>query len=432
MHHYNNFLIRAYVLEYNFNYEVQKLKVTMSTEKNILVLNCGSSSLKFAVINSTTGETKITGLAERLGSNEATITVKFNGNKQVIALVNNNQHLGAIEYLVSELHANDLSESLTAVGHRVVHGGEVFTSSVVINDDVIAAIEKTSGLAPLHNPANLVGIKAAQATFPALPQVAVFDTAFHQTMPQKAFMYAVDNDLYKEKGIRRYGFHGTSHYFVSREAAKYLQQDAEQTSLITVHLGNGCSICAIENGESVDTSMGLTPAEGLVMGTRSGDVDPGLIIYLMNQHNYSAKQIDDLLNKQSGLLGLSKLSNDCRTLEDAVFGDDVVQQQQAKLALDVFCYRVAKYIASYTVALSHLDAIVFTGGIGENSNYIRTQIINQLSILKIALDEKQNEAARFGSAGAIQASDSQFKVLVIPTNEEWVIAQDAAQLSESK
>ncbi|MDU0111817.1 acetate kinase [Psychrosphaera aquimarina] len=404
----------------------------MSTEKNILVLNCGSSSLKFAVINSTTGDTKITGLAERLGSKEATITVKYKGNKQVTELTKNNQHLGAIEYLVSELHANDLSDSLTAVGHRVVHGGEVFTSSAVITDDVIAAIEETSGLAPLHNPANLVGIKAAQATFPSLPQVAVFDTAFHQTMPQKAFMYAVDNDLYNEKGIRRYGFHGTSHYFVSREAAKHLQQQDDQTSVITVHLGNGCSICAIENGNSVDTSMGLTPAEGLVMGTRSGDVDPGLIIYLMNQHNYSAQQIDNLLNKQSGLLGLSKLSNDCRTLEDAVFGNDEAQQQQAKLALDVFCYRVAKYIASYTVALSHLDAIVFTGGIGENSNYIRSQVISQLSILKISLDEQQNELARFGNAGEIQATDSQFRVLVIPTNEEWVIARDAAQLSESK
>jgi acetate kinase len=407
----------------------------MSSEKNILVLNCGSSSLKFAVINSITGDTLITGLAERLGSNDASITIKHNGNKQVTQLTQNNQHLGAIEYLVSELHAKGLSESLTAVGHRVVHGGEVFTSSVVITDDVIAAIEQTSGLAPLHNPANLVGIQAAKSTFPTLPQIAVFDTAFHQTMPKKAFMYAVDNDLYTEKGIRRYGFHGTSHYFVSREAAKHLKQDAEKTSLITVHLGNGCSICAIENGNSVDTSMGLTPVEGLVMGTRSGDVDPGLIIYLMNQHNYSAKQIDDLLNKQSGLLGLSKLSNDCRTLEDAVFDDsaeNAQKKQQAKLALDVFCYRVAKYIASYTVALSHLDAIVFTGGIGENSNYIRSQVVNQLSVLKIKLNESQNESARFGKFGEIQAADSQFNVLVIPTNEEWVIAQDAARLSERK
>jgi len=407
----------------------------MSTEKNILVLNCGSSSLKFAVINSTTAETVISGLAERLGTNKATIAIKYNGEKQVVELTENNQHLGAIEYLVSDLHSKDLSDSLTAVGHRVVHGGEVFTSSVLITDQVIGEIEKTSGLAPLHNPANLVGIKAAQKSFPTLPQIAVFDTAFHQTMPEHAYMYAIDHDLYTEKGIRRYGFHGTSHYFVSQEAAKHLKQSPAKTSVITVHLGNGCSICAIENGQSVDTSMGLTPAEGLVMGTRSGDVDPGLIIYLMNQHNYTGQQIDDLLNKQSGLLGLSKMSNDCRTLEDAVFdesGDDPQLKKQAKLALDVFCYRVAKYIASYTVALSHLDAIVFTGGIGENSNYIRSQVIKQLSILNVKLDETKNEAARFGNSGEIQAPDSQFKVLVIPTNEEWVIAQDAARLSESK
>lgn len=402
----------------------------MSTEKNILVLNCGSSSLKFAVINSITGEAKITGLAERLGSPQASITVKFNGDKQITELTNNNQHLGAIEYLVSDLHNKGLSDSLTAVGHRVVHGGEIFTSSAVITSDVINEIEKTSGLAPLHNPANLVGIKAAQRTFPDLPQVAVFDTAFHQTMPEKAYMYAIDQSLYDNKGIRRYGFHGTSHYFVSTQAAKQLKQDIDKTSVITVHLGNGCSICAIENGLSVDTSMGLTPAEGLVMGTRSGDVDPGLLIYLINQHNYTAQEVDNLLNKQSGLLGLSQLSNDCRTLEDAVFGDDKQQQKQAKLALDVFCYRVAKYIASYTVALSHLDAVVFTGGIGENSNYIRSQVINQLSILNMRLSEPANEKARFGQGGEIQSDESQFKVLVIPTNEEWVIAQDAARLSE--
>lgn len=407
----------------------------MPTEKNILVLNCGSSSLKFAVINSTTAETVISGLAERLGTNKATIAIKYNGEKQVVQLTKNNQHLGAIEYLVSDLHAKSLSDSLTAVGHRVVHGGEVFTTSVIVTDHVIREIKRTSGLAPLHNPANLVGIQAAQKSFPTLPQIVVFDTAFHQTMPEHAYMYAIDRDLYTGKGIRRYGFHGTSHFFVSQEAAKHLKQSPAETSVITVHLGNGCSICAIENGQSVDTSMGLTPAEGLVMGTRSGDIDPGLIVYLMKQYNYTGQQIDDLLNKQSGLLGLSKISNDCRTLEDAVFdesGDNPQQKKQAKLALDVFCYRVAKYIASYTVALSHLDAIVFTGGIGENSDYIRAQVINQLSILNIKLAKDLNEKARFGAFGEIQAPDSQFKVLVIPTNEEWVIAQDAARLSESK
>lgn len=401
----------------------------MSAEKKILVLNCGSSSLKFALIDSSDGDVSLSGLAERLGNDDASITIKQNGKKETSSLNSENTHLGAINHLVNVLKSQQLDNQIYAVGHRVVHGGESFTSSALIDDDVLMAIEKTSGLAPLHNPANLTGIKAAQQAFPALPQVAVFDTAFHQTMPEHAYLYAIDKTLYKENGIRRYGFHGTSHFYVSRQASLKLNKPVEETSVITVHLGNGCSICAVENGESVDTSLGMTPVEGLVMGTRSGDVDPGLIIYLMKQKGYSPDDIDNLLNKKSGLLGLSQMSNDCRTLEEALDGDDETQRQQAKLALDVFCYRVAKYISAFTCALSHLDAIVFTGGIGENSDYIRDQVIGHLKLLQLELDKSKNLAARFGKEGEIQSANSKYKVLVIPTNEELVIAQDAARLA---
>jgi acetate kinase len=401
----------------------------MTKKLNILVINCGSSSLKFAVINEQNGEVALSGLAERLGSEDASITFKNQGNKQTQSLTTPFGHTEAISSVVEMLSELDLSNTLSAIGHRVVHGGEAFTESAVITKQVIAAIKHTSNLAPLHNPANLLGIKAAKAAFPDLPQVAVFDTAFHQTMPEKAYMYAIDKDLYEEFGIRRYGFHGTSHYFVAQQAANMLKQPIEETSIITIHLGNGCSISAIELGQSVDTSLGMTPVEGLVMGTRSGDIDPGLIVYLMKQHNYTADQIDNLINKQSGLLGLSKLSNDCRTLEEAISDNDPQRKQSAKLAMDVFCYRVAKYIASFTVPLSKLDGIVFTGGIGENSDYVRREVCRQLSLLGIKLDDNRNLEARFGQDGFINSDDSRFKVMVIPTNEEWVIAQDSARLT---
>jgi len=401
----------------------------MRAEKKILVLNCGSSSLKFALICSDSGEVSLSGLAERLGDQDASITIKQNGEKSKAALADDKTHLGAINYLVKVLDDNNFSQDVYAIGHRVVHGGEAFTSSALIDDEVITAIEKTSGLAPLHNPANLLGIEAAQKAFPNQPQVAVFDTAFHQTMPEHAYLYAIDKTLYQNDGIRRYGFHGTSHFYVSREAAKQIDKDINETSLITVHLGNGCSICAVENGQSVDTSLGMTPVEGLVMGTRSGDVDPGLIIYLMKQKGYSPDDIDNLLNKKSGLLGLSQLSNDCRTLEEALDSDNEQEKQQAKLALDVFCYRVAKYISAFTCALSHLDAVVFTGGIGENSDYIRKAVIDHLTLLQLDIDTEKNLTARFGTGGEIQSDTSRYKIMVIPTNEELVIAQDAARLA---
>lgn len=402
----------------------------MTAKKNVLVLNCGSSSLKFAVIDSMTGNCSLQGLAERLGSEQASISIKQDGNKQTAMLSGKGDHLGAIQHLVTELEQRKLTSSIGAIGHRVVHGGEAFTQSTLIDDNVLDSIKAVSALAPLHNPANLTGIQAAVRAFGDLPQVAVFDTAFHQTMPEKAYLYGVDYSLYQDMGLRKYGFHGTSHYYVSRQAANHLNKPADACSVITVHLGNGCSICAVDNGKSVDTSLGLTPLSGLVMGTRSGDVDPGLLIYLMKQQNYSADDLDELLNKKSGLLGLSQLSNDCRTLEEALDSPEPKVQKQAKLALDVFCYRVAQYIASYTCALKHLDAMVFTGGIGENSSYIRQQVAEHLTLLGVELDSKQNLGARFGTAGEIQSAESKFKVLVIPTNEELVIAQDAARLSQ--
>lgn len=401
----------------------------MSNEKKILVLNCGSSSLKFALIDSASGEEILSGLGECLGENDARIIVKQNGEKQKTALSDDKTHLGAITQLVAELDKRNLRDQVHAIGHRVVHGGEFFKTSALIDQSVIDKIEQIRSLAPLHNPTHVMGIKAAQKAFPNQPQVAVFDTAFHQTMPEHAYLYAIDKNLYNKEGIRRYGFHGTSHFYVSQEAARLLNQSPEQTSVITVHLGNGCSVCAIENGKSVDTSMGLTPAEGLVMGTRSGDVDPSLVVYLMRQKGYSADDIDNLLNKKSGLLGLSQLSNDCRTLEQALESDNEQEKQQAKLALDVFCYRVAKYISSYTCALSHLDAIVFTGGIGENSDIIRKAVLNHMSLLGLTVDDDKNLAARFGTGGEIQGADSRFKVMVVPTNEELVIAQDTAKLA---
>ena len=400
----------------------------MTAKKNVLVLNCGSSSFKFAVIDSGSGEAMLTGLAERLGTAQASIGIKHDGNKVSTQLTGLGDHLAAINHLVNALKKLQLESTLLAVGHRVVHGGEAFTQSVVIDQNVVDTIEDVSNLAPLHNPANLIGIKAATEAFTNIPQVAVFDTAFHQSMPAKAYLYAIDHKLYQEDGIRKYGFHGTSHYYVSRQAANWLAIPVEKCSVITVHLGNGCSICAVENGESVDTSLGLTPLAGLVMGTRSGDVDPGLLIFLLKQKQYSADDLDELLNKKSGLLGLSQISNDCRTLEEALDSGDNSVRRQAKLALDVFCYRVAKYVASYTCALSHLDAIVFTGGIGENSSLIRSQVSKSLHLLGIAIDEEANLAARFGQAGEIQSHGSDKKILVIPTNEELVIAQDAARL----
>ncbi|MAD02858.1 MULTISPECIES: acetate kinase [unclassified Pseudoalteromonas] len=393
---------------------------------HVLVLNCGSSSLKFAILDATTSDEVISGLAERLGSDTPSIKYKYNGEKQLIELAKGQAHDAAINKLVYLVKNLGLEDKLVAVGHRVVHGGEHFTESVLIDNDVLIEIEKTAALAPLHNPANLLGIRTAQQAFSTLPQIAVFDTAFHQTMPKIAYLYALPYSLYKEHGVRRYGFHGTSHYYVAGEAAKLLGKERQQTNVISAHLGNGCSVCAIKDGKSVDTSMGLTPLEGLVMGTRSGSIDPGLFTFLTQQLNYSVQEIDDLLNKQSGLLGISELSNDCRTIEEAA----VEGHPQANLALDIFCYRLAKQIAAFLVPLQRLDALIFTGGIGENSDIIRDKVISHLGFLGLECDEAANLAARFGKEGLISKGQAHVKAFVIPTNEEWVIANDAARIAK--
>ncbi|GLP94810.1 acetate kinase [Paraferrimonas sedimenticola] len=395
------------------------------SQQLVLVLNCGSSSLKFAVIDAATGDDLISGLAECFALEDARIKWKASGQKDSADLPPFSAHREAVEFIVDKvLGAHpELSAGIKAIGHRVVHGGEKFSESVQITDDVIKGIEACATLAPLHNPAHLIGIRAAQASFPDLPQVAVFDTAFHQTMPEKAYVYALPYKLYRENSVRRYGMHGTSHKFITQETARTLGKSESETNLICCHLGNGASVAAVKNGQCVDTSMGLTPLEGLVMGTRCGDLDPSIIFHLVDQLGYTLDEVQQMLNKQSGLLGISELTNDCRDIEEGYEKG----HKGATLALEIFCYRLAKYIGSYAVALDRIDALVFTGGIGENSALIRAKVINQLSILGYKLDEAGNNAACFGASGVITAEGAT-KAMVIPTNEEWVIASDAINL----
>ncbi|MBW3140257.1 acetate kinase [Ferrimonas balearica] len=393
--------------------------------KLVLVLNCGSSSLKFAVIDAQTGDEHLSGLAECFNLVDARIKWKLDGNKDQADLGAGAAHREALDFMVNTILAKkpELAEQLVAVGHRVVHGGEKYTRSMLITDEVVHGIEECASLAPLHNPAALIGIRAAQASFTGLPQVAVFDTAFHQSMPAEAYSYAIPQKLYREHGIRRYGMHGTSHLYVSREAAKVLGQEVDATNVITCHLGNGGSVTAVRGGKSVDTSMGLTPLEGIVMGTRSGDLDPAIIFHLVDNLGYTLEEVNNMLNKQSGLLGLSEVTNDCRGIEEG-YADG---QKGCTLALEVFCYRLAKYVASYTVPLKRVDAIIFTGGIGENSDLIRKKVLEHLAIFGYEVDDEKNAAARFGNEGTITKDGSPI-AMVIPTNEEFVIASDALAL----
>ena len=325
------------------------------SNKLVLVLNCGSSSLKFAIIDALTGDDQISGLAECFGLEDSRIKWKVDGKKFDAKLGAFTAHREAVEFIVTKILGEQpqIAEQIQAIGHRVVHGGEKFTHSVIIDESVIHGIEESAIFAPLHNPAHLIGIRAAQASFPNLPQVAVFDTAFHQSMPEHAYIYALPYKLYREHGIRRYGAHGTSHLFVSREAAKALGKALDDTNVICAHLGNGASVTAIKGGKSVDTSMGLTPLEGLVMGTRCGDMDPSIVYHLIHKLGYTADEVNNLMNKQSGLLGISELTNDCRGIEEGYENG----HKGATLALEIFCYRLAKYIASYTVPLGRLDAL---------------------------------------------------------------------------
>lgn len=395
------------------------------SEKLVLILNCGSSSLKFAILDPVTGDEKLSGLAEAFYLPEARIKWKLNGEKGNADLGAGAAHSQALNFIVSNILTEELKNSIAAIGHRVVHGGEKYTKSVTITPEVVQGIKDAAEFAPLHNPAHLIGIEESFKAFPHLKDknVAVFDTAFHQTMPEQAYLYALPYSLYKDKGVRRYGMHGTSHYYVSREAAKRLNINEDQVNVITCHLGNGASVAAIRNGQCIDTSMGFTPLEGLVMGTRSGDLDPAIIFYMHNALGMSVAEIEETLVKKSGLLGLTEVTSDCRYAED-----NYDKEAPAKRALDVFCYRLAKYIGSYMAVIGdRLDAIVFTGGIGENSGLVRELTLSHLKLFGYQLDNERNLAARFGKDGVITADNSPVAV-VIPTNEELVIAQDTARL----
>ncbi|MDP8162385.1 acetate kinase [Pasteurella skyensis] len=398
----------------------------MSSKNLILILNCGSSSLKFAVLDPVTGDETLSGLAEAFHLEDARIKWKLNGEKGNADLGAGAAHTQALDFLAKNILTDELKQSIAAIGHRIVHGGEKFTESVVITDEVIKGIEDAVEFAPLHNPAHLIGIKEAFRIFPELKErnVAVFDTAFHQTMPEEAYLYAIPYAMYKENGVRRYGAHGTSHYFVSREAAKTLGIAEDKINVITCHLGNGASIAVVRDGKCIDTSMGLTPLEGLVMGTRSGDLDPAILFYMYDTLGMSMEEINQTLTKKSGLLGLTEVTSDCRYAED-----NYDKEAAAKRALDVFCYKLAKYIGSYMAVIGdRLDAIVFTGGIGENSSLVRELTLNHLKLFGYQLDEERNLAARFGNAGVITKDGTPVSI-VLPTNEELVIARDTAKLT---
>lgn len=394
---------------------------------NILVINCGSSSLKYQLINSESEEVLAKGLCERIGIDGSCITHQPKGGEKVkteIAMPTHTQAVAAvIEKLTDEKVGvvKSLAE-IDAVGHRIVHGGEKFASSVVIDAEVMKAIEDCNDLAPLHNPANLIGINSCREIMPDVPMVAVFDTAFHQTMPKKAYLYGLPYEYYEKYKVRRYGFHGTSHSFVSKRVAEIVGKPYNATKTIVCHLGNGASVSAVLNGESVDTSMGLTPLEGLVMGTRSGDIDPAIMEFIAKKENLDIAGIMNVLNKKSGVEGVSGVSSDFRDLEAAAKAGN----KRAELAIDVFAYRVAKYVGAYTAAMNGVDNIVFTAGIGENCALVRTKVCSYLGYLGITIDEEAN--GKRGEEIVISTPDSKVKVLVVPTNEELAIARETVAL----
>ena len=393
---------------------------------NVLVINCGSSSLKFQLINSDTEAVLAKGLCERIGIDGRLTYQPANGEKEVSDLAMPT-HTEAIQFVIDALMNEKTGvvkslDEIEAIGHRMVHGGEEFAKSVVITDEVLAAVESCNDLAPLHNPANLIGVNTCAKLMPGKPQVGVFDTAFHQTMPKKAYMYAIPNEYYDKYKIRRYGFHGTSHKFVSERTAEFLGVDLKATKTIVCHLGNGSSVSAVLNGESVDTSMGLTPLEGLAMGTRAGDIDTGIVEFLAKKENLDIDGVMAILNKKSGVEGISGVSSDFRDLDAAAKEGN----ELAELALEVFAYKVAKFVGAYAAVMNGVDNIVFTAGIGENDPSTRARICKYFGYLGVEIDEEAN--GHRGKEMIISTPDSKVKVLVIPTNEELAIARETVAL----
>ena len=393
----------------------------------VLVLNCGSSSIKYKLFNMDTHTVMVQGGVEKIGLPDSFLQIKLSNGEKVKIEQPMPEHTIGIQLILNSLVDEQIGciaslEEIQAVGHRVVHGGEKFNKSVLITPEVKEMIVKCVELAPLHNPANLKGIEAIETALPGVPQVAVFDTAFHQTMPDEAYMYAIPYELYEKYAIRRYGFHGTSHRYVSARVCEYLGIDPNTTKVITAHIGNGGSCTAVLNGKSVDTSMGLTPLEGLMMGTRAGDMDLGAATYIMEKENLSTTEFSNLMNKKSGLLGVSGVSSDARDIENAVQAGN----ERADLARRIFIYRVKKYIGAYAAAMNGVDVIVFTGGIGENDAYIRAEVTKGLTYLGIDFDESKN-AVR-GEEAILTTPESKVKVCIIPTDEEWMIASDTQAL----
>ena len=393
---------------------------------NVLVINCGSSSLKYQLIDSETENVLAKGLCERIGIDGRLVYQKAGCDKEITEAAMPT-HKEAIQMVLDAL-TNDKTgaigslKEVNAIGHRVVHGGEKFASSAVITDEMIKAVEECNDLAPLHNPANLIGIRVCAELMPGVPQVGVFDTAFHQTMPAKAYLYGLPLDFYKKYKVRRYGFHGTSHSFVSKRAVEFLGLDKDNSKVIVCHLGNGSSISAVQNGKCVDTTMGLTPLEGVVMGTRSGSIDPAIVEYIAKKENLDLAGVMNVLNKKSGLQGMSGVSSDMRDLRAAAAEGN----EDAKNAIEVLCYGIAKYVGGYVAAMNGVDAIVFTAGIGENVGMIREKVCSYLGFLGVTIDAKANEA--MGEEVVISGADSKVKVAVIPTNEELAICRDTVAL----
>lgn len=393
----------------------------------VLVINCGSSSLKYQLIDMTNEESLAQGLVERIGIEGSILTQKVEGRDKYIVKETMNDHKDAISIVLNALVNKESGvissmDEINAVGHRVVHGGEKYSESVIIDETVMKELEECAKLAPLHNPPNIIGINACKALMPKTPMVVVFDTAFHQTMPEKAYMYALPYELYKENKIRKYGFHGTSYKYVSKVAAERMNKDLKDVKMITCHLGNGASVAAIKDGVCVDTSMGFTPLAGVVMGTRCGDIDPAIVTFLIKEVGYSVEETNNILNKKSGVLGLSGVSSDFRDIENAVLEGN----KRAALAIDVFNYRVKQTIGSYAASISGLDCLVFTAGLGENSPETRETICDGLEFLGVKIDKEKNNVR--GKITEISSADSKVKVFVIPTNEELMIARDTKEL----